>query len=121
MDYDGFILLIDRDFGKFSEWEKNSKNMSIEQLRQNYNDWRQKMLDAKEKYGFSNNVEGNENISDFMVKTVYFYYLAMIGWSTLRAYTDKLQDENKKLKKLSKTSSKISKKKKKSLSTVPKT
>jgi len=38
------------------------------------------MLDAKEKYGFSDSEKGNESISDFMVKTVYFYYLAMIGW-----------------------------------------
>lgn len=113
MDYDGFILLIDRDFEKFSEWEKKSKNMSVEQLRKNYNEWHQKMIDAKEKYGFSNNTEGNENIPDFMVKTVYFYYLAMIGWSTLRAYTEKIQDENKKLKKLAKTKPKTSKKKKK--------
>lgn len=114
MDFDGFMLLMDRDFGTFSEWEKKSKNMSIEQLRKNYNEWRQKMIDAKEKYGFSNNTEGNENISDFMVKTVYFYYLAMIGWSTLRAYTDKLQDENMKLKKLAKIPPKTSKKKQKS-------
>lgn len=114
MDHDGFMLLIDRDFEAFSEWEKKSKNMSIEQLRKNYNEWRQKMIDAKEKYGFSKNTEGNENISDFMAKTVYFYYLAMIGWSALRVYTEKLQDENKKLKKLAKISPKTSKKKKKS-------
>ena len=114
MDPDGFMLLMDQDFEKFSEWEKNSKNMSIKQLLTNHNEWRKKMIDAKEKYGFSNNAEGNENISDFMAKTVYFYYLAMIGWSTLRAYANKLECENKKLKKSAKIPPKTSKKKKKS-------
>lgn len=114
MDPDGFLLLMDRDFEKFNEWEKNSKNMSIKQLLTSHNEWRKKMIDAKEKYGFSNDAEGNENISDFMAKTVYFYYLAMIGWSTLRAYANKLECENKKLKKLAKIPTKTSKKKKKS-------
>ena len=72
------------------------------------------MIDDNEKYGFSKTAEGNENISDFMAKIVYFYYLAMMGWSTLRAYTNKLECENKKLKKLAKISTKTSKKKKKS-------
>lgn len=117
MDYDGFMLLMERDFEKFTNWEKKSKKMSLEQLRKNHNEWHQKMIDVKEKYGFSNKPAEKEDISIFMVKTVYFYYLAMIGWFTLRAYTDKLREENKELRK----SPSKTRKKKKPRSTVSKT
>ena len=99
VDFDGFQLLIERDYREFTEFEENSKKRSLEELKENHNYWRNKMKDATEKYGFSNEKEGDSNISLFMARLTYFYYLAMFGWKSLRAYTEKLAEENQKLKK----------------------
>lgn len=102
MDYDGFKLLIDRDYEKFIEQDKASKTKSLEELRTIYNDWHTKMLESQEKYGFANDTTGDKDLSLFMAKTTYFYYLAMFGWTSLRNYTDKLRKEHEELKKQSK-------------------
>ncbi|KAF6247128.1 hypothetical protein C6990_05455 [Nitrosopumilus sp. b3] len=99
MDFDGFQLLIERDYKEFAEFEENSKNMSLEELKENHNNWRNKMKDITEKYGFSNESEKDPDISLFMVKLTYFYYLAMFCWKSLRAYTERLAEEHQKLKK----------------------
>lgn len=98
MDSDGFQILIEQDYKEFSKWEKNAKKMSLEELRENYNKWLQKMIDVKEKYGFSKEQENKDDVSTFMVKLTYFYYLAMFCWKSLQAYTEKLE-EREKLKK----------------------
>lgn len=94
MDSDGFTLLIERDYEEFTAWEKRSKKMSLEELKDNYNKWRQKMKDVTEKYGFSIEREHKDNISTFMVQLTYFYYLAMFCWKSLHAYTEKLQKDH---------------------------
>ena len=96
LDYDGFKLLIDRDYEKFVEQDKVSKTKSLKELRDIYNEWHEKMTESLEKYGFSNETTDNKDISIFMAKTIYFYYLAMFGWSSLRNYTGKLREEHEK-------------------------
>ena len=50
VDFDGFMLLIQRDYEKFEVWEKDSKKHSLEELRENYNYWKDHFKEATEKY-----------------------------------------------------------------------
>ena len=46
MDFDGFMLLIQRDYEKFEVWEKDAKKHSLEELRENYNYWKDHFKEA---------------------------------------------------------------------------
>lgn len=122
MDFDGFHLLMKHDFEKFATWDKTSKNLSLDELRKNYNEWHEKMIDAVDKYGVHMSDADKNDISLFMAQTTYFLYLTVFCLNSLRSYSDKLREEHEELKKSKKPrtktaskSSKPSKKRSKSL------
>ncbi|MCH7560053.1 MAG: hypothetical protein IIC67_01555 [Thaumarchaeota archaeon] len=87
-------------------WEKDSKKHSLEELRENYNYWKDHFKEATEKYWNLDKDEKDKEISTFMGKITYFLYLSKISWNSLSAYTEKLQKESKTLKKSQKVKKK---------------
>ena len=106
MDVDGFLLLMERDFNKFQLWEKTSKNQSLEELKENYNYWRDHFKEASEKYWNIEKDQKDKDISLFMGKLTYFLYLSRFGWNSLSAYTERLQEETGQIKKPKETTNK---------------
>lgn len=110
MDYDGFLMLIDRDYKKFKEWQKNTEKLSLEQLRNDYNDWNKHVMEAYDKHWHSEKYEENKDATLFVAKLVYLYYLTNFAWWALSEYTHKLRSEYEKLKETKKHKKKTKRK-----------
>lgn len=63
MDFDGFMLLMDKDQEKFADWEKRSKKMFTDELRVSYNEWLEYFIEMKEKYWIVRSDDKVENFS----------------------------------------------------------
>lgn len=106
MDFDGFMLLMDKDQAKFDEWEKQAKKMSTDELRISYNQWLEYFIEMKDKYWIVKSDDKIENFSILAAKLAYFMYLTSFVWFVLGAYTKKLRQDYKSLKSTKKTKKK---------------
>lgn len=75
MDFDGMRLLMDRDIDKFKGWHKNAENLSLEELRNGYNEWKTCYTEMYEKYKDLKSDEVTKDVSLYSAKTTYFYML----------------------------------------------
>lgn len=99
MDFDGILLLVDRDRERFKNWLKTSKNFSLEELKISYNEWLTHYNDTYQKY---KDLETDDKMKNFALvgaKLMYFNDLTNFTLHTLTAYTTKLQEEYNLLKK----------------------
>lgn len=106
MDFDGFMLLMDKDRAKFDEWEKQAEKMSTDELRLSYNEWVEYFIEMQGKYWIVRSDDKIENFSILAAKLAYFMYLATFVWFVLGEYTKKLRQENKLLKSVKRTKKK---------------
>ena len=112
MDFDGLLILMDRDIDKFKGWYKNSENLSLEELENGYKEWKAHYLEMYEKYKNLTSEEVTKDVSLYSAKTTYFYMLSNFTLKALTAYATKLKQESvkpkniqhKKLKNLQTTS-----------------
>lgn len=124
MDFDGLLLLMDRDTDKFEEWYKNTEKLSLEELENGYKEWKAHYTEMHEKYKDLKSDEVTKDVSLYSAKTTYFYMLTNFTLKVLTKYTTKLKQEHnllkskniqrKKSKKPAKTLKKLSKKQTKS-------
>lgn len=98
MDFDGFMLLMEKDQTRFEEWLKQSEKMSIDELRVSYNEWVEYLIEMRGKYWLVQSDDKIENFSILVAKLAYFMYLTTFAWNALGAYTRKLRQEYKSLK-----------------------
>ena len=103
MDADGFMLLLDRDLERFSKWEHEQENRTLDELLKDYQYWWQNAADARKKYWFTEEDAQRKSASEFMGKITYFYHVNLFAWTVLEVYTRKLLDEHRLLKKSKKT------------------
>lgn len=50
MDFDGMLLLIDIDNERFDRWFATADSLSLEELKNGYNEWRNHYVEARDKY-----------------------------------------------------------------------
>lgn len=114
MDFDGIKLLVQKDREQFLEWQKKSKELSLQELKSGYKEWVSHYNDAFKKYVDLYTGDTIKDAGLTGVKLLYFLYLADYSFHSLRTYTNKLEEEYDKLKKSNqtKTVNKIKKSKK---------
>lgn len=95
MDFDGFTLLMEKDFKEFETMNKKSKKQSLETLRKNYNYWLDHYKDAVEKYWNLDQDEKDKNVATFLGKITYFLYLSKFGWISLGCIHEKTSEGSK--------------------------
>lgn len=93
MDFDGILLLMDRDTDKFEEWYNNAEKLSLEELEKSYNEWKAHRTEMHEKYKDLRSDEVTKDVSLYSAKTTYFYMLTNFTLKALTAYTTKLKYE----------------------------
>lgn len=98
MDFDGLLLLMDRDTDKFEGWYKNFENLSLEELEKGYKEWKAHYTEMHEKYKDLKSDEVTKDVSLYSAKTTYFYMLTNFTLKALTAYTTKLKQEHDSLK-----------------------
>lgn len=106
MDFDGILLLVDRDRERFKKWLETSKNLSLEELKASYNEWLEHYNESYKKYI---DLETGETIKDAPLmgaKLIYFHDLLNFAFHALTAYTTKLKEEYDILKKQVKSKTK---------------
>ncbi len=98
MDFDGLLILMDRDTDKFEEWYKKSEKLSLEELENGYKEWKAHYTEMHEKYKNLASDEVTKDVSLYSAKTTYFYMLTNFALKALTAYTTKLKHEYDSLK-----------------------
>ena len=93
MDFDGLLLLMDRDTDKFEEWYKKSEKLSLEELENCYKEWKAHYTEMHEKYKNLASDEVTKDVTLYSAKTTYFYMLTNFTLKALTAYTTKLKHE----------------------------
>ena len=99
MDFDGILLLVDRDRERFKNWLETSKNFSLEELKTGYNEWLEHYNDTYEKYKDLETEDKMKNFALVSAKLMYFNDLTNFTLHALTAYTVKLREEYDLLKK----------------------
>lgn len=110
MDFDGILLLVDRDRERFKNWLETSKNFSLEELKTSYNEWLEHYNETYQKYKDLEDTDKMKNFALVGAKLMYFNDLTNFTLHTLTAYTAKLQEEYNLLKKPTKKTAKANKK-----------
>ena len=113
MDFDGILLLVDRDREKFKKWLETSKNFSLEELKTGYNEWLEHYNGTYEKYKDLETEDKMKNFALVSAKLMYFNDLTNFALHALTAYTTKLQEEYNILKKPTKKNAETFKKRSK--------
>jgi len=93
MDVDGLLLLMDKDRDLFLKWREDSKNFSLEELKNSYNEWLVHYNETYEKY---KNLQTGDAMKDAPLMCAEFMYFHELGKYTLHAltaYTAKLREE----------------------------
>ncbi len=103
MDFDGLLLLMDKDLERFIEWNEKSKSLSLEELREDINEWMTYYHEMYEKYKDLSSDDKLRDVTLFGAKMSYFYFLAKYTLNALVIYTAKLQTEYNSLKKSKRT------------------
>ncbi|MEW6043066.1 MAG: hypothetical protein AB1608_02275 [Thermoproteota archaeon] len=98
MDFDGLLALMDRDHERFEEWMKGYDRLTLKELRDNYQNWLGRYLDAKKKYMNLKPENEAREITFFAGKLTYFYILANYTLVSLTIYSSKLEKEHPKFK-----------------------
>lgn len=98
MDFDGLLILIDRDADKFEEWYKKYEKLSLEELEKSYKEWKAHYTEMHEKYKNLTSDEVTKDVTLYSAKTTYFYILTNFTLKALTAYTTKLKQEHDSLK-----------------------
>lgn len=98
MDFDGLLLLIDKDNERFDKWFEKADGLSLEELKDSYNEWRNHYVAARDKYRDLKSDDTVKDTSLFAAKLCYFYTLANFAFYALSAYTKKLKEEYDSLK-----------------------
>jgi len=111
MDFDGILLLVERDRERFKKWLETSKNFSLEELKVSYNEWLTHYNETYQKYNDMEDDDKAKNIVLIGARLMYFHDLLDFAFHVLTAYTVKLKEEYDILKKSRKKAAKISKKK----------
>lgn len=109
MDFDGILLLVERDRDRFKNWLETSKNFSLDELRDGYNEWLKHYNETYQKYKDMEDDDKTKNIALIGARLMYFHDLLNYALHALTAYTVKLKEEHDILKK-QKTTKKTSKK-----------
>jgi len=92
MDFDGILLLVDRDRERFKKWLETSKNFSLDELKTGYNEWLKHYDDTYEKYKDLETEDKMKNFALVSAKLMYFNDLTNFTLHALTAYATKLQE-----------------------------
>ncbi|HEX5358720.1 MAG TPA: hypothetical protein VFW99_02265 [Candidatus Nitrosotalea sp.] len=103
MDFDGILLLVERDRERFKNWLETSMNFSLDELRDSYNEWLKHYNDTYQKYKDLEDDDKTKNIALIGARLMYFHDLLNYALHALTAYTVKLQEEYQLLRKQTKT------------------
>lgn len=99
MDFDGILLLVERDRERFKDWLEASKNFSLDKLRDSYNEWLKHYNETYQKYKDMEDDDKMKNIALIGARLMYFHDLLNYALHALTAYTVKLKEEYDLLKK----------------------
>lgn len=93
MDFDGILLLVERDRERFQNWLETSKNLSLDELRDDYNEWLKHYNDSYQKYKDLEGDDSMKNVALIGARLMYFHDLLNYALHALTAYTVKLKEE----------------------------
>lgn len=99
MDFDGLLLLMDRDLEKFKDWNDKMGDLSLEELKKGLDDW---LTHYRKMYAEYKDLKTGVPLKDASLhgaKMMYFHFLASYTLNAFTLYTKKLQFEYEILKK----------------------
>jgi hypothetical protein len=98
MDFDGILLLVEKDRERFRKWTEASKNSTLDELNTGYNEWLEHYNQTYAKYRNLEADNETKNISLLAAKMMYFNDLTNFALHALTVYTTKLKEEYDELK-----------------------